>query len=91
MPRYVSNMRPEHAPIFAFTPSEEICRKLLLCWGTHPKVIAFTDDPNATILVAEKFLLDAKLIETNDNLVILSDILAEGERFDCVQLRQVKT
>jgi pyruvate kinase len=90
MPRYVSNMRPERAPIFAFTPSEEICRKLLLCWGTHPHVINFTADPNETIEAAEQFLFDAKLISVGDNLVILSDVLAEGERFDCVQLRQVK-
>src|SRR3989441_13108942 len=35
-PRNVSNMRPEHAPIFAFTPSDEVKRQLVLCWGTFP-------------------------------------------------------
>src|SRR5438067_545029 len=39
MARYVSNLRPQHAPIFAFTPSEHICRQLALCWGTHPAVL----------------------------------------------------
>src|SRR5438093_6934077 len=41
MARYVSNMRPENAPIFAFTPSENVCRQLALCWGTQPVVIDF--------------------------------------------------
>src|SRR5688500_14226657 len=49
MARYVSNLRPQHAPVFAFTPSEHICRQLALCWGTHPVVLPFTDDPNSTI------------------------------------------
>ena len=46
MARYVSNMRPEQAPIFAFTSSEQVYRQLALCWGTHPILMDFTDDPN---------------------------------------------
>src|SRR3989442_9553936 len=52
--RYVSNLRPEHAPIFAFTPSEEVRRQLSICWGIYPVRIKFTKDPNATIEAAEK-------------------------------------
>jgi pyruvate kinase len=33
MARYVSNMRPDNAPIFAFTPSENVCRQLAPCWA----------------------------------------------------------
>jgi hypothetical protein len=35
-------------------------------------------------------LREHKLTNAGDNLVIISDILAEGTRFDCVQLRTVK-
>jgi pyruvate kinase len=87
MARYVSNLRPEHAPIFAFTPSEEVRRQLSICWGVYPVRIDFTKDPNATIEAAEKFLRKNKLAASGDQLVIISDILAEGTRFDCVQLR----
>jgi pyruvate kinase len=90
MARYVSNLRPEHAPIFAFTPSEEVRRQLSISWGVHPARIAFTKDPNATIDRAEEFLRKNKLAASSDQLVIISDILAEGARFDCVQLRTVK-
>lgn len=90
MARNVSNIRPDHAPIFAFTPSEEVRRQLSMAWGVCPIRIDFTDDPNATIEQAEKFLRKNRLTQPGDNLVIISDILAEGARFDCIQLRPAK-
>jgi len=90
MARYVSNMRPERAPIFAFTSSERVYRQIVLCWGTHPVLIEFTEDPNQTIEAALKHLREKKLTEPNDNLVILSDMLASGLKVDGVQLRQAK-
>lgn len=89
MARYVSNLRPEHAPIFAVASSEQVYRQLAICWGTFPIRVDFTGDPNATIDAAEKYLRTAKLIVPNDNLVIISDILAGQARVDCVQLREV--
>ena len=90
MARHVSNLRPENAPIFAFTPSEEVCRQLSICWGIYPLRINFTEDPNATIEAAEKFLREAKLIASGDQLVIISDVRAGEERIDSVQLRSAK-
>jgi pyruvate kinase len=90
MARYVSNLRPEHAPIFAVTSSEQVYRQLAICWGTFPIRIDFTEDPNATIEAAEKYLRDAKLIAPNDNLVIISDVRAGPALVDCVQLRQIE-
>jgi pyruvate kinase len=90
MARYVSNMRPERAPIFAFTSSERVYCQLALCWGVYPILIEFTDDPNQTVEAALKHLRNKKLTEPNDNLVVLSDMLASGLKVDCVQLRTVK-
>ena len=90
MARYVSNLRPENAPIFAFTPSEEVCRQLSICWGIYPVKISFTEDPNATIETAEKFLREAKLTAPGDQLVIIGDLRAGEERIDSVQLRTAK-
>lgn len=87
MGRNASNLRPEHAPVFAFTPTEEVRRQLAICWGIFAVRLDFTSDPNATIEAAEKYLRDHKLTSPGDQLVIVSDILAEGSRFDCVQLR----
>ena len=88
MARSVSNMRPEHSPIFAFTPNEQVYRQLALCWGTYPVRIDFTEDPNATIEAAQRYLREARLIEAKDNLVIISDVRAGESLVDTVQLRE---
>jgi pyruvate kinase len=83
-------MRPEHAPIFAFTDSEAVKRRLVLYWGTFPSRLAFAADPDATITRAEKFLRDARLTHKGDNLVIISDARPKGGVIDSVQLRRAQ-
>jgi pyruvate kinase len=90
MARYVSTLRPERAPIFAFTPSEEVRRQLSLCWGVYPVRIEFTDDPDVTIDAAEAFLRNHRLAVSGDNLVIISDLRAGKALVDTVQLRTIK-
>lgn len=89
MARYVSNLRPERAPIFAFTESDEVYRQLALCWGTFPFRIDFTD-PHETIETAEKFLQKNKLTTPGNRLVVISDIRWGQQLVDCVQLRVAK-
>jgi pyruvate kinase len=90
MARNVSNLRPERAPIFAFTPTEELRRQLALSWGVYPERIKFDDDPNATIETAEAFLRANKLVHGGDHLVIVTDLQSPTQRVDSVQLRVVK-
>jgi len=90
MPRNVSNLRPERAPVFAFTPSESVRRQLAICWGVYPVRIDFTDDPNETITAAEDFLRAHHLTTAGDQLVIISDLLVDKDRIDSVQLRTAK-
>src|SRR5438876_6119271 len=91
MARNVSKLRPENAPIFAFTSSEEVYRQLSICWGVYPVKINFTEDPNATIEAAEKFLRTTKLTAPGDQLVIISDLRTGEDRIiDSVQLRTAK-
>ncbi len=90
MARNVSKLRPKNAPIFAFTSSEEVYRQLSIYWGVYPAKINFTDDPNATIEAAEKFLRRTKLTAPGDQLVVISDLRAGEERIDSVQLRRAK-
>jgi pyruvate kinase len=90
MARNTSNLRPQHATIFAFTSSDEVRRQLSICWGVCPLQIEFSDDPNVTIDRAQKLLRDQKLTARGDNLVIISDLIADATRCDCIQLRTVK-
>jgi pyruvate kinase len=87
MARYVSNLRPEHAPIFAFTSSEIVFQQIVILWGTHPIMLDFADDPNVTIESAINYLQKQKLTEPGDNLIVLTDMLGGAEKVDCVQLR----
>jgi pyruvate kinase len=89
-PRNVSNMRPEHAPIFAFTPSETVKRQMVLYWGIFPSLLPFARDADQTIIRAEKFLRDARFTRKGDNLVIISDARPKGGVIDSVQLRRAK-
>ena len=87
MARYVSNLRPENAPIFAFTWDEIVFRQIVILWGTHPVMLEFADDPNVTIESAITYLRKQKLTERGDHLIVLTDMVGGAEKVDCVQLR----
>jgi pyruvate kinase len=89
MARYVSNLRPR-APIFAFTPNEEVYRQLALYWGTFPACVDFSGGPNRAIAAAEKFLRKNKLATPGDQMVIISDVRMGRALIDSIQLRVVK-
>ena len=89
MADYVSNTRPLAAPIYAFAPTYEICRRLALNWGTTPIYLPFDPNPNRTIGSAQNYLMEHGLVNSGDHLVIVTDMLAGEDRFDAVQLRVV--
>ena len=84
-----SHLRPDNAPIFAFSPSAEVVRRLALNWNTHPIQMSFGIDPEHTIADAELELERRGLVQKGDQLIILSDVMAGSERFDSIQIRQV--
>src|SRR5436189_4895505 len=90
MARYASNLRPQRAPIFAFTPSEEVYRQLTLYWGTFPARIDFTGGRDRAIAAAEKFLRKNKWATRGDHMVIISDVRMGRALIDSIQLRLVK-
>jgi pyruvate kinase len=90
MAQYTSWLRPIHSPIFAFTNSERIRNQLNLYWGVMPHVIEFSDDPEITILRAQKSLLERDLLAKGDQVVIISDILARDKLINAVQMRIVE-
>jgi pyruvate kinase len=90
MARYASNLRPQRAPIFAFTPSEEVYRQLALYWGTFSACIDFADGPDKAIAAAEKLLRKNKWAAPGDRIVIVSDVRMGRAMIDSIQLRVVK-
>jgi pyruvate kinase len=88
MADFVSNLRPK-APVYAFTPTYEVCRKLTLNWGVNPVHLAFDTNPNRTIGAAQNYLMGKGLTKPGDRLVIITDVIIGEHRFDAIQLRVV--
>ena len=89
MADHFSQLRPEKAPIYAFTPSEDVARRLTLNWATVPVVMPFDLDPEQTIAEAQRLLLERGMVQVGTQLVILTDVLTGNERFDSIQIRRV--
>jgi pyruvate kinase len=77
---YVANMRPERAPIFAFTEDESVWRKLLLNRAVVPFLMDLSDDRAALVARATKLLKEKELVEEGAPIVVLIDVLAEEGR-----------
>jgi pyruvate kinase len=90
MARYTSNLRPQRAPIFAFTPNEQVYRQLALYWGVLPFQIDFRRNADETIASAEKFLRRNKLATAGNRMVIVSDVTMGRAMIDSIQLRVMK-
>ncbi|GAT33106.1 pyruvate kinase [Terrimicrobium sacchariphilum] len=89
MADHFSQLRPAEAPIFAFTPSAHVARRLTLNWATLPIVMPFDLNPEYTIAEAEKVLLRLGLVEVGTQLVVLTDVMTGKDRFDSIQVRRV--
>jgi pyruvate kinase len=89
MADYVANLRPDTSPIYAFAPAIEVCRQIVLNWGTFPQHLPFDANPNKTIMAAEQLLVRRGLVQPGDHLVVISDMMAGDQRVDSIQLRVV--
>jgi len=89
MAAYASHLRPDHSPVFAFSPDEIIVRRLALNRATHAIKMAFDIRPEHTVADAETILLKLGLVKSGDRLIVVSDIRAGDERFDSVHLREI--
>ena len=89
MALYVSHLRPRHAPLFAFSPDERVCRRLALLYGVHAQRMGFVAEPDKNVFAAETALLLKGLAESGDHLVVVTDILDGDRKHESVQLRIV--
>lgn len=78
--QFIAGFRPQTAPIFAFTPSLSLARRLLLHFSVSTTVIEFSPDPNQTLLNMHKKVNQNRYLSPGDTVVIVSD-LAVGSDF----------
>ena len=84
----LSRCRP-NGPIFAFTNTTHVRRRLGIHWGVYAFRIKFSKDPEITIGRAVEQLKSRKLLVEGDRMIVLSDILAGGKFIETVQIRKV--
>ena len=82
-------LRPNGAPLFAFTDIPGLHRRLRLIWGIEPYLIDFSEDPELTIQDAIKMLLSENRVEIGDQIVMVTNVLADGKVVESIQLREV--
>lgn len=82
-------LRPNGAPLFAFTDISGLHRRLRLVWGIEPFLMDFSDDPEQTIQEAIKRLKREKYVEVGDQIVMVTNVLADGKVVESIQLREV--
>ncbi|MCS7266103.1 MAG: pyruvate kinase [Armatimonadetes bacterium] len=69
----VSKRRPK-APIIAFTPSEQVQRRLNLLWGVIPKFLPFAESTDKLLAMLDDRLIEEGLAEKGDVVVIVAGI-----------------
>jgi pyruvate kinase len=84
----LSQCRP-NGPIYAFTNTTHVRRRLGIHWGVSAFRIKFSNDPEVSIARAVTQLQHKKLLKEGDRLIVLSDILAGGKFIETVQVRIV--
>ncbi len=84
-----SHLRPERAPIFVFTPTQEAVSHQTLNWNSHAFQLDFTTDAEETFAEAEKFLIQQKLVASGEKLIVLRELIEGEERFESIQIRTV--
>jgi pyruvate kinase len=85
----IAALRPEHAPILAFTPFPETIRRLRLLRSVEPFLMPFAADPSATIDAAIEHLRQLGHVKAGDKVIVATDILVHDRLVDSVQLRTI--
>ena len=83
-------LRPNGAPVFAFTDVKGVHLRLRLRWGIEPFFMEFSADPEQTILNAIEHLRSFHWVENGDQLVTVTNVLAHGKVVESIQLREVE-
>ena len=82
-------LRPNGAPLFAFTDVDGLHRRLRLIWGIEPFLINFSENPELTIKNAIQKLKHEEWVESGDQLVTVTNVFAGGRVVESIQLREV--
>lgn len=84
----VSRCRPI-SPIYAFTNTSHVRRRLGIYWGVHAASVKFSKSPEVTIGRAVQLLKKNQRLIAGDRVIVVSDILVDGQFIETVQVRVI--
>ncbi len=88
--RFIAGLRPQTAPIFAFTPNLDVCRNLSLHFGVKAHVIEFHNDPNEILVRMQARLLSHGYAKPGDSIVVVSDLEVGKETLHAIHVHTLK-
>jgi pyruvate kinase len=88
--RFIAGMRPQNAPVFAFTPSLDICRQLSLHFGVIAHTIGANTDANEMLVQMQARLLEDNHVQPGDSIVIVSDLVVGKETLHAIHVHVIK-
>jgi pyruvate kinase len=90
MARYTGWMRPRYSQIFALCENKDVAESLTLNWGVRALLVPFDHaNPEETIELGMKQLVEQDLLHRGNTVVIISSISAGEQIVDAVQMRVV--
>src|SRR5882762_3341583 len=90
MARHTGWMRPRVSQIFALCENKDVAEGLSLSWGVSACVVSFDhNNPEKTIELALKTLVEQGRLRQGNTVVIISSISAGEQIVDAVQMRVV--
>lgn len=84
----VSQYRPP-VPVVALTDTAEVQRQMQLLYGVIPLTIAFSENPETTVVTALKTVSDRRLLESGQQVVLVSDTKTNVGAVPAVQARMI--
>jgi pyruvate kinase len=88
--RFIAGLRPQDAPVFAFTPNVSVCRELALHFGVVAHVIDAKTDANGVLLEMQARLLEDNRVRPGDSIVIVSDLVVGKETLHAIHVHVIK-
>ena len=85
----VCNCRPVYSDIYAFTNVSQARRTMTLGRGIRSFRIAFSQDPEKTLQTAFNVLKEREGFQSDEKVVVISDVLAGSGKIDAIQIRHL--
>ena len=87
MAELVCNCRPLYSDIYTFTNVSQVRRTMTLGRGIRDFRIAFSQDPEKTLQTAFNVLKKREGFQSEEKVVVISDVLAGSGKIDAIQIR----